>query len=203
MHINESHHRLPQLMQILTPESSRSMPWANGLGSTLEIATDAHSHHARGDSWTWRLSVTDVPTRANFSKFPGVDRWIVCLHGNGMRIERSYVWTTLPNSGDALSFAGEEIVTGDPIGANVRDVNWFLRRNCWQGGMRVHRETGSTIVEGEVVVIHAFSASAGPTIRCEGQSVKIATGHTLITSARVIIESDPESVLVIAWASAR
>jgi len=30
-------------MQILTPESSRSMPWANGLGSTLEIATDAHS----------------------------------------------------------------------------------------------------------------------------------------------------------------
>ncbi|MEY4787374.1 MAG: hypothetical protein RL692_1268 [Planctomycetota bacterium] len=190
-------------MQILAPESSRSMPWANGLGSTLEIATDAHSHHARGDSWTWRLSVTDVPTRANFSKFPGIDRWIACLHGDGMRIERSCVWTTLPNSGNALSFAGEEMVTGDPIGANVRDVNWFLHREHWRGGMRVHRETCSTIAEGEIVVIHAFSASAGPTIRCEGQSVKIATGHTLITSARVIIESGPESVLVIAWASAR
>ena len=190
-------------MQILTPESSRSMPWANGLGSTLEIATDAHSHHAQSDSWTWRLSVADVPNRAHFSKFPGVDRWIACLHGDGMRINRSNVWTTLPNSGDALSFAGEEMVTGDPIGTNVRDVNWFLYRNRWQGGMRVHRETGSTIAEGEIVVIHAFSASAGPTIRCEGQSVKISTGHTLITSARVIIESDPESVLIIAWASAR
>ena len=190
-------------MQILTPESSRSMPWANGLGSTLEIATDAHSHHAQSDSWTWRLSVADVTNRAHFSKFPGVDRWIACLHGDGMRINRSNVWTTLPNSGDALSFAGEEIVTGDPIGPNVKDVNWFLRRNRWQGGMRVHRETGSTIAEGEIVVIHAFSASAGSTIRCEGQSIKIATGHTLITSARVIIESDPESVLIIAWASAR
>ncbi len=203
MHINETRHRLPQLMQILTPESSRSMPWANGLGSTLEIATDAHSHHAQSDSWTWRLSVADVPTRADFSKFPGVDRWIACLHGDGMRIERSSVWTTLPNSGDALSFAGEEIVTGDPIGPNVQDVNWFLRRNCWQGGMRVHRETESTIVEGEIVVIHGVSASTGSTIRSQGQSIKIATGHTLITSARVIIESDPESVLIIAWASAR
>jgi hypothetical protein len=101
------------------------------------------------------------------------------------------------------TFAGEEMVTGDPIGVNVRDVNWFLSRDHWQGGMQVHRETRSTIAEGEIVVIHAFSALADPTIRCEGQSVKIATGHTLITSARVIIESDPESVLVIAWASAR
>lgn len=203
MHINETRHRLPQLMQILTPESSRSMPWANGLGNTLEIATDAHSHHGQSDSWTWRLSIADVPTRAIFSTFTGVDRWIACLHGDGMRIERSSVWTILPNSGDALSFAGEEIVTGDPIGSNVQDVNWFLRRNRWQGGMRVHRETGSTIVEGEIVVIHGVSASAGSTIRCEGQSIKIATGHTLVTSARVIIESDPESVLIIAWASAR
>jgi len=203
MHINETRHSLPQLMQILTPESSRTMPWVNGLGNTLEIATDAHSHHGQSDSWTWRLSVADVPTRADFSKFPGVDRWIACLHGDGMSIERSSVWTTLPISGEALSFAGEEIVTGDPIGPNVKDVNWFLRRNRWQGGMRVHRETGSTIAEGEIVVIHGVSASAGSTIRCEGQSIKIATGHTLITSARVIIESDPESVLIIAWASAR
>ena len=190
-------------MQILTPESSRSMPWMNGLGSTLEIATDAHSHHAQSDSWTWRLSITDVPNRAHFSKFPGVDRWIACLHGDGMRINRSNVWTTLPNSGNALSFAGEEIVTGDPIGTNVRDVNWFLYRNRWQGGMRVHRETGSTIVQGDLVVIHAVAGTAGATIRCEGQTITLAAGFTVQASGIVTIDCDPSSIMVIAWASAR
>ena len=179
------------------------MPWANGLGTTIEIATDRDSRHSQSIPWTWRLSIADVPNRAAFSIFAGVDRWIACLHGKGMRIERNGDCEEIPNSGDALSFAGEEMVIGDPIGASVRDVNWFLHRNHWQGGMRVHRETGSTIVEGEIVVIHGVSASTGSTIRSQGQSIKIATGHTLITSARVIIESDPESVLIIAWASAR
>ena len=190
-------------MQILTPESSRLMSWANGLGSTLEIATDFDSHHAQSDSWTWRLSIADVPTRAAFSKFSGVDRWIACLHGDGMRIERGSAWTALPNSGDALLFAGEEMVTGDPLGASVRDVNWFLRRNRWQGGMRVHRETSSTIVESEIVVIHAVAGTAGATIRCEGQMTTIAAGFTLIAHGKTTIECDPSSVLIIAWASAR
>ncbi len=179
------------------------MPWANGLGTTIEIATDRDSRHSQSIPWTWRLSIADVPNRAAFSIFAGVDRWIACLHGKGMRIERNGDCEEIPNSGDALSFAGEEMVIGDPIGASVRDVNWFLHRNHWQGGMRVHRETGSTIVQGDLVVIHAVAGTAGATIRCEGQTITLAAGFTVQASGIVTIDCDPSSIMVIAWASAR
>jgi environmental stress-induced protein Ves len=45
-------------MRILPPEHARRVPWKNGRGSTLELATDAT---APGEPWTWRLSIADVP----------------------------------------------------------------------------------------------------------------------------------------------
>ena len=51
-------------MRLLAPAASRRVPWKNGLGVTLEVATDAVS---AGGEWTWRLSIADVPSRAPFS----------------------------------------------------------------------------------------------------------------------------------------
>lgn len=182
-------------MRVVTPKDARRMPWANGLGTTVEVASDAVAADA---PWTWRLSIADLPTRAAFSNFPGIDRWISCLEGDGMRIARNGVWSDVTRAGDSFAFAGEEIVEGEPIGSGVRDVNWFLRRDRWRGGMRVIREGHLHQCEGDVVLVLASGGSA--TINCEGETRELAEGFALQTAGRVGVEGDPRSTVVVAWA---
>lgn len=194
-------------MRILSPESSRRMPWANGLGSTLEIATDASSSDNLDEWWSWRLSIADVPVRAAFSSFHGIDRWLACLRGDGMRIQQGGVWIDVPQSGNAIALKGEEQVFGDPIGAAVCDVNWFLRRDRWRGCMRVVRGdamtdmTDMTNIDAQVVLVHVATGETQARISREGQSVLLAASCTLVTSGPIEIHCDAASVVVIAWAN--
>ncbi len=175
------------------------MPWANGLGSTVEIASDVESLDA---PWTWRLSIADLPSRAEFSRFPSFDRWIACLDGSGMRVERGGVWSDVPPDGESLPFAGEESVIGEPLGAGVRDVNWFLLRDRWRGGMRVLRSGRCADVEGEIVLVHA-AVGIGHKVTCEGHAIDLDEGCTLLAIGRVEVERCSHGTLVLAWATNR
>jgi len=106
-------------LRLLDPASGRRVPWKNGRGTTLELATDAS---APGGRWTWRLSLADVPERAPFSLFAGVDRLLACLEGPGLFVERGGERLRVPDDGDALAFPGEDRVIGDPLGPGVRDA---------------------------------------------------------------------------------
>ena len=103
----------------------RRVPWKNGLGSTLEIATDAE---APGGAWTWRLSFAEVPARAPFSRFPGIDRHIAVLEGAGMTLEHAGRRIRVPREGTAYAFAGEDDILCEPDGPGVRDANLMLDR---------------------------------------------------------------------------
>lgn len=164
------------MSRVLGPETSRRVAWKNGLGSTLELAADA-------EDWTWRLSIADVPAAAPFSRYPGVDRFLACLEGPGLKISRAGKSVLVPNEGEALAFAGEEAVSGEPLGPGVRDVNLMVRRAQWRGRMIVARGEASTI-EGAIVLVHA-PASAG-VLRVEAdEAVELLPGSTLIANGRV------------------
>src|SRR6185503_331887 len=92
-----------------------------------------------GGEWTWRLSIADVTAAAPFSSFPGVDRFLACLEGPGLRVTRNGKPILIPSEGEAFGFAGEEAVSGEPLGPGVRDVNLMLRRDRWRGRMIVSR----------------------------------------------------------------
>ncbi|NIJ79916.1 HutD/Ves family protein [Xanthomonas cannabis] len=74
----------------LTDLSSRVIPatdyrrerWRNQLGWTREILRLGDAEH-----WALRLSIAEIEQDAAFSVFPGVDRELVLLHGNGMRLQ--------------------------------------------------------------------------------------------------------------------
>ncbi|MGV7194082.1 HutD/Ves family protein [Xanthomonas axonopodis] len=74
----------------LTDLSSRVIPatdyrrerWRNQLGWTREILRLGNAEH-----WALRLSIAEIEQDAAFSAFPGVDRELVLLHGNGMRLK--------------------------------------------------------------------------------------------------------------------
>jgi environmental stress-induced protein Ves len=159
-------------MRILSAADSRRVPWKNGLGSTLEVATDAA---APGGEWTWRLSIADVPARAEFSAFPGIDRLIACLEGPGLKLERSGASAPVPIEGEALAFAGEELAAGEPLGPGVRDVNLMLRRDRWRGRMIVARGRALTL-DAALVLVHAPEGSR-----------ELAPGSTIVASGRVSV----------------
>lgn len=173
-------------MRLLSPADSRRVPWKNGLGSTLEVATDAA---APGGEWTWRLSIADVPSRAPFSAFPGIDRFIACLEGPGLDLERGGGVQRAPSDGEGLPFPGEETVIGVPLGAGVRDVNLMLRRDRWRGRMTLVRGRAGAF-EAPIVVVHA---AAGPAQRIETPegNVVLKPGHALIAGGRVILTAAP------------
>lgn len=171
----------------LTPADSRRVPWKNGLGATLEIAADAA---APGGEWTWRLSIADVPTRAAFSLFPGIDRFIACLSGPGLELERAGARQAVPGEGAALAFPGEEAVAGAPLGPGVRDANLMLRRDRWRGRMTLVRarafEFGAPLA-----IVHAPEGSAALTLETAEGVVALSPGCTFVASGRVAIAAAP------------
>jgi uncharacterized protein len=179
-------------MRLLTSAASRRIPWKNGLGTTLEIASDAA---APGGEWTWRLSIAEMPTRARFSTFPGIDRFIACLAGSGLNLERDGGRQHVPREGEALTFSGEESVTGEPLGPGVRDVNLMLRRDRWRGSMELARERGLTL---DAPLVLAHVPESVPSLRVETTegACELAAGDTLIVSGRVTISAAPGSAVV-------
>ena len=90
-----THHR------VLSPADSRRMPWKNGGGLTHEIAV--HPSGAGMAAFEWRVSVAEVAQDGPFSRFPGVDRTLVLLAGNGVRLE---------GTGDPLDLRSAECQPG-------------------------------------------------------------------------------------------
>lgn len=172
-------------MRVIAPKDCRRVPWKNGLGTTLELAVDAVD-------WTWRLSIADVPARAPFSAYPGVDRFIACLSGPGLELERGGARVPVPREGEALSFAGEESVTGDPLGPGVRDINLMLRRGRWRGRMTLSR--GRPLALAGVVVVHAAEGSAGLPVSTAEGVVELPPGHTVVAAGRVSIDAAAGSI---------
>ncbi len=74
----------------LTDLSSRVIPatdyrrerWRNQLGWTREILRLGDA-----EEWALRLSIAEIEQDAAFSAFPGIDRELVLLRGNGMRLQ--------------------------------------------------------------------------------------------------------------------
>lgn len=181
-------------MHILDPSSSRRVPWRNGMGTTLELATDAT---LPGGEWSWRLSIADVPERAPFSTLPGIDRAIACLDGAGLDIQLGQELRQVPRTGDALTFAGEELALGIPCGTGVRDANLMFRRDRWRGRMTLARGTALDM-DAPLVLVHAVHAHAPLRLHAAHlpTDCRLSTGCTLVSSGHIAVPAAPGTVLI-------
>lgn len=114
----------PPAARILRSGEYRGMPWKNGAGRTSEILCEP----TVGD-WRWRLSIAEIEVAAPFSFYPGVDRELVLLSGNGLRLrfDDGQVSALLPPHG-GLRFPGERRLVGEPIDGPSRDFNLMWKR---------------------------------------------------------------------------
>ncbi|HCH33650.1 MAG TPA: hypothetical protein DE045_11970 [Oceanospirillaceae bacterium] len=109
---------------IYTPNDYITMPWRNGLGSTIELLK--HQPH---EAFMWRLSMADVSQDGAFSDFSGYDRCLILERGDGLTLSdhQGQHWH-LQQPLDAAYFKGEDLINARLDNGPIRDFNIMTRR---------------------------------------------------------------------------
>jgi len=152
-------------MRLQRVHEHRAMPWANGRGTSLEVA--------RGgcDDWSWRVAIAPVVEDGPFSVLPGVDRWLVVMDDAPLNLVVDGAERTA-RRGEVVAFAGESTVTANLPAGPTRDCGLMVRRSRASGSMWV---AGTGPCEGSVLI-----AVTDARVRAEGAEIELATGDALV-----------------------
>ena len=116
-------------MDIIRYDSLKAAPWANGGGTTRQVAAGPDDS---GSGWDWRISLADVAKAGPFSPMPGIDRIITIVDGDLIALTVDGAEQALEKfrpfrfSGDSDTFATL------PTGA-LKDLNLMTRRGTFKG----------------------------------------------------------------------
>jgi environmental stress-induced protein Ves len=122
-------------VRLLRADSYIAMPWKNGLGTTREVAALPDPRDSSG--FQWRISIATVNGSGPFSSFPGVDRTIAVLGGEGMRLSLDGKEDALLFRGaEPFRFRGEAAVHADNLGGETTDLNVMTQRRSYSHGVK-------------------------------------------------------------------
>lgn len=189
---------LPLRSRVIPANEYRRIRWRNGQGWTLEIHVEGAA-----EDWSWRLSIAEIEHDAAFSLFEGVDRELMLLSGNGLRLRfEDGECVELHPPHDRHRFAGERALRGEPLDGTTRDFNLMWRRDrvqadTWHrplvGPMVIFVEPGSTWVVHLIAGQARFDASSGlPSMEAGDTAVLEAGGDRV----RYALDGGGEALLV-------
>lgn len=128
----------PNATRVIPANEYRRERWRNGLGWTRQIAASGE-----GDDWNWRLSIAEIEQDAAFSTFPGVERELVLLRGNGVRLCFDDGQTvTLSPPHERHRFSGERGLRGELVDGLTHDFNLMWRPQVLQAELLVRPLVG-------------------------------------------------------------
>ncbi|TCA33103.1 HutD family protein [Rhizobium leguminosarum bv. viciae] len=113
-------------MRILRAGDHKRMPWKNGKGETVEIAV--FPPDASINDFDWRISMATVAEDGPFSIFPGIDRTLAILDGNGMVLDVAGTPVLLTTASDPLAFPADVPVAARLEDGAITDLNVMTRR---------------------------------------------------------------------------
>ncbi|MBZ6074833.1 HutD/Ves family protein [Microvirga puerhi] len=111
------------------------VPWKNGGGTTAEIAVFPTG--AGFETFGWRVSMADVASDGPFSAFPGIDRTLIVMEGNGIELSVDGVPYLLDGPSTKLSFPGDDPTLGRLLSGPIRDLNIMTRRGQFRHRTRI------------------------------------------------------------------
>ena len=135
-------------MRIQRVDEHCAMPWANGLGTSYEVASD---RNADGE-WTWRVAIAPVVLDGPFSVMPGVDRELVVIEGNGMvlNVDDESV-KCMP--GQVVRFSGDSVTIARLLDGPTVDLGLMTVRGSVTGSMLVVVDVGDVTDSNVIVAI--------------------------------------------------
>ena len=141
------------MSRLIQYASLRPTPWKNGGGVTTELAMSPPGA-GLGD-FDWRVSLASIAEDGPFSQFPGVDRTLVMVAGDGVLLEVGDQRVVLSPSEPLVEFAGEDPVHATVGGQSTLDFNVLTRRGSYRhrierfevcGSVPLPRRSGTTLV---------------------------------------------------------
>ena len=184
--------------RVIPANEYRRERWRNGAGWTREILANP----AQGN-WDWRLSIAEIEQDAPFSAFPGIDRELVLLSGNGLRLrfDDGEVCELLPPH-DKLRFAGERAVTGELLDGPTQDFNLMWRRDAIEAQLWHRPLVGPMVIFAEPGTTWAVHLLAGQARFADDSGLPdLAAGDTALLEAgdvrlRHVLDGGGEVLLV-------
>ena len=143
----------------------RVMPWKNGLGSTTEIAVFPPG--ASVEDFGWRVSAADVAADGPFSAFPGIDRTLSILDGDGLTLfVGNAEGRVLRQDTAPFAFPADVPTSADLVDGPIADLNVMTRRGVWQHA--VERVIVEAFTEIEASAAITLIYSRGAAVRLSG-----------------------------------
>ncbi|ULR42580.1 HutD family protein [Rhizobium sp. K102] len=177
-------------MRILRAGDHKRMPWKNGGGETVEIAVSPEEAGLAG--FDWRVSMATVAADGPFSSFPGIDRTLAILDGNGMVLDiEGSTHVLLTVASDPLAFPADIPVTAKLQDGAITDLNVMTRRD----GL-AHRLVRIEIAGGKTVPL----TSSTCLLLCHRGTLSFRQGDetgALAAGDALLIENQAESALEI------
>ncbi len=167
------------------------MPWKNGGGETVEILV--HPPDAGLDAFDWRISMACVAVDGPFSAFPGVDRTLTVLDGDGLVLEIAGRAPVHLAPGSApFAFPADAPCLGRLSGGPVRDLNVMTRRGVHAHGVAAVpiRDRARVAAEGNVMVVigrHGALSWTG----ADGASGTLDPGDALVLEDGEAVDLSP------------
>lgn len=156
------------------------MPWKNGLGMTREI----HRADGADGAMLWRVSMAGIASDGPFSAFPGYDRHLMVLSGEGLLLHGLGEGSVrLEPSSAPVAFSGDAPVSARLIGGAVTDFNLFARRGLLRSSLAVEDVVGRfSRLAGAHGLVHILQ---GEGISAAGQ---LRPGDSLLTGPAETID---------------
>lgn len=170
-------------MKIIRATDCRTTRWKNGGGSTTEIAIEPPD--ASLERFDWRISVARVASDGPFSEFPGIDRTLAVVSGNGLQLSiDGKLPLTLNRGSDPIQFPGDVATSARLLSGEITDLNVMSsRRRFSHRLLRIEQPVASDFDGDDVAVVLSLD------------------GETLLSSARNIVTLDQGDAAVLSRAS--
>jgi uncharacterized protein len=170
-------------MRILRTGDYRVMPWKNGRGITTEIFVVPEDAGLSGRPLDWRVSIADVASDGPFSQFPGYNRHIMAIEGQGMVLEGAPDGQiSLADNFVPRRFSGDWQISGRLLAGPVRDFNLMARRDSCDSRLEVHEATSKLRLDAAastllIYVVDGEIAASGHVLT-GGETILLSPGET-------------------------
>jgi environmental stress-induced protein Ves len=193
-------------MRLLHVRDYRRARWKNDGGWTTEIASNPTPEPGTSIAadFRWRVSIAEIECDGPFSSFPGIDRDLLVLAGNGIELDiNDATAVRLDQRFQRIHFAGEDHVQCRLLAGATRDFNVMTRRDAVVAEVIARPLNGTMLIFAEPQVewlIHVFSGHARA--RAGDNELTADVGETLLLGTnhseheRIVLDGAGELVLV-------
>ena len=149
--------------------SRRKLPadeWKNGGGETAEIAVSPEGVGL--DDFDWRVSMARVEAGGPFSLFPGVDRTLSILEGEGILLDiEGRQPVTLTSASAPYSFPADVATGAELVEGPIADLNVMTRRERCRHKVKALEIDGSMEVSSDNARALLFCRSGSVLVRSD------------------------------------